>query len=93
MIRLNVFVPVKAEDRAAAVEVAKELVKKSLNDKGCVAYDVFESATRDNVIMICETWENEECLDAHMKSEHFTTLVPQIEKYGPLKLEKFNFVK
>ena len=53
MIRLNVFIQVSESNRAAVLEAAKELVASSLNDKGCIAYDIFESATRNDVLMIC----------------------------------------
>ncbi|MCH4155284.1 MAG: antibiotic biosynthesis monooxygenase [Muribaculaceae bacterium] len=91
MIRLNVFVEVKAENREAALEASKELVAKSQNDKGCVAYDIFESATRKEVMMICETWKDAASLTAHENSKHFTTLVPKIQSLGNMKLEKFEF--
>lgn len=91
MLRLNVFIRVAAENRAAALQAAKELVAASLSDKGCIAYDVFESVTRPDVLMICETWADEASLDAHQKSAHFTTLVPRIESLGEMKLEKFEF--
>ena len=94
MIRLNVFFEVKDD---ASVEAAKalatELASKSLKDEGNVAYDLFLSATRPLVMMICETWLNEDVLKAHMASAHFTDLVPKIEaltKSG-LKLEQFEF--
>ena len=94
MIRLNVFFQkkesVKAEELNALCE---ELVEKSLKDNGNVAYDYFVSGTRNGVMMICETWQNEEVLKAHMATDHFTTLVPKIEaltKSG-LKLEQFAF--
>lgn len=69
----------------------KELVAKSLNDKGCVAYDIFESGTRPEVMMICETWTDAACLDVHMHAPHFTTLVPKIQSLGKMKLEQFEF--
>lgn len=94
MIRLNVFFEkkesVKAEELNALCE---ELVEKSLKDNGNVAYDYFVSGTRNGVMMICETWQNEEVLKAHMATDHFTTLVPKMEaltKSG-LKLEQFAF--
>ena len=49
MIRLNVFIQVNESNRNAVLETAKELVAQSLNDKGCIAYDIFESATRKDV--------------------------------------------
>lgn len=91
MIRLNVFIQVGEENRAALIEAAKKLVAASLNDEGCIAYDLFASATRADVFMICETWATPEALAKHENSAHFTTLVPEMERLGSLKLEKFNF--
>ena len=91
MIRLNVFIQVSAENRAAVLEAAKELVACSLKDKGCIAYDIFEIATRSDVLMICETWENAESLAAHEAATHFVTLVPKIQGLASMKLEKFDF--
>lgn len=91
MIRLNVFIQVGAEKSAEVLELAKQLVAQSLNDAGCIAYDVFESATRNDVLMICETWQDEASLDAHMQATHFVTLVPQIQALAAMKLEKFSF--
>ena len=73
------------------MEAAKELVAASLTDKGNVAYDIFESATRKEVLMICETWQDAESLSVHEASAHFTTLVPKIQSMAEMKLEKFNF--
>ena len=79
MIRLNVFIQVSAENRAAVLESAKELVAYSLKDNGCIAYDVFE------------TWEDAESLSAHEKADHFVALVPKIQGLAAMKLEKFEF--
>ena len=93
MIRLNVLIEATADTKAEALKLAKELVAASLNDKGCVAYDVFESATRPNVLMICETWADAASLEVHSNSAHFTTLVPKIQALAPMKLEQFDFKK
>ena len=71
MIRLNVFIRVPEERRLEAVTTAKELVAASQNEQGCVAYDLFESATRRDVMMICETWQDADALAAHKQTAHF----------------------
>ncbi len=91
MIRLNVFIEVAQENREEVLSLAKKLAEASLNDGGCLAYDVFESATRPEVLMICETWKDGASLAMHSRSAHFTTLVPEMEKLAPLKMEKFDF--
>lgn len=42
MLRLNVFIQVSADNRAAVMEAAKELVACSLKDNGCIAYDILK---------------------------------------------------
>lgn len=91
MIRLNVFIQVEEKNHEAVVLAAKELVEASLKDKGCVAYDLFQSTTRPDVLMICETWADEASLSAHEASTHFTTLVPKIQSLAAMKLEKLAF--
>lgn len=83
MIRLNVFIQVSESNRAAVLEVAKELVASSLKDKGCIAYDIFESATRNDVLMICETWEDAESLSAHEKQNILLHWFPKYRDWLP----------
>ena len=91
MIRLNVFIKVDEAKRADVLKAAVELTACPLKDRGCIAYDIFESATRKDVLMICETWQNEEDLDLHQKSSHFVSLVGKMQELASLKIEKFQF--
>lgn len=92
MIRLNVFFLIeKSENREPLIKAATELVELSLHDNGCVAYDVYSSLTADDVLMICETWRTKADLEAHMQSEHFKRLVPEMQKLATMTLEEFNF--
>ena len=91
MIRINVFLQVEEGNRAEVIELAKELVKKSEKEDGCIAYDFFESTTRKNVLMFCETWKDEATLAAHEKSEHFATILPKIQALSASKADKFQF--
>ncbi len=92
MIRLNVFFLIEESERKPKlIEMATELVELSLHDKGCVAYDVFASLTTDNHLMICETWRSREELDAHMHTEHFKRLVPEMQRLATMTIEEFSF--
>lgn len=91
MIRLNVFVRVDEAHRAEFLEVAKKLTERSLKEVGCVAYDIFESATRGDVLMICETWKDAEALHAHEQTPHFVEYVGRMHAMAEMKQEKFNF--
>lgn len=91
MIRLNVFIQVEKQNYDQVVSIAKDLVAASQKDNGCVAYDLFQSTTRQDVLMICETWKDAASLAAHKQAAHFTTLVPKIQELAAMKLEKFEF--
>lgn len=91
MIRLNCFFQAEEGKYAEAIEAALALTACSKNDEGCISYDVFESGTRNDVFMFCETWADEASLDKHSNSEHFTKYVDQLGKLGKMKIEKFQF--
>ena len=67
------------------------LTAKSQKHEGNIAYDVFESATRKDIFMICETWQDQESLDKHSATPEFTECGAKIQACGELKLEKFDF--
>jgi quinol monooxygenase YgiN len=91
MIRLNVFLTVEEANRPKVLEVAKELTAHSIKEDGCVAYDIFESATRPQVLMFCETWKDEEALANHEKSEVFQKNIVIMKELTQVKIEKFTF--
>ncbi len=91
MLRLNCFISVSKENRADVLAAAKRLTEASLQQDGCVAYDIFESATRPEVMMICETWRDQAALDAHSASDVFVTEVGTMKSLADLKLEIFSF--
>ena len=91
MIRLNVFIRTTESNREELLRTARELTAASVKDVGCIAYDIFESATRPDVLLICETWTDADALAAHSATEHFERYVGQIEQLGQMKLEQFEF--
>lgn len=90
MIRINCFIKVEEEKRSIVLEAAKRLTEASQKQDGCVAYDIFESATRPTVLMICETWKDKEALDAHSNSQVFHDEVSIMQNNAELKLETFD---
>ena len=53
----------------------KALVEASRKEDGCLAYDLFESATIPEHLMICEAWRDRKALDSHSVSAHFAEYV------------------
>lgn len=93
MLRLNCFFQANEGKYGEALSAAIALTAASLKDEGNIAYDVFESATRPDIFMICETWQDEASLQKHMEAPHFKEYVGQLNQLGSLKLEQFDFPK
>jgi len=91
MIRLNVFISVEDVNRAKVLAAAKELTATSVKEEGCIAYDIFESATRPNVLLICETWKDSEAILNHEKSASFIKNIAILKEFTTVKVEKFEF--
>ena len=91
MLRLNCFITVSQENRKEVLSAAKCLTEASLKQDGCVAYDIFESATRPKDLLICETWRDQTALDAHSTSEVFVTEVGKMRSLAEMKLDTFQF--
>ena len=88
MLRLNCFFQAKKGKYNEALEAAILLTAKSQKHEGVIAYDVFESATRKDVFLICETWEGEEVLAKHAATPEFIECFGIIESCGEMKIEK-----
>ena len=80
MIRINVTIEVRKEVCAQVVKLLHEMSELSRQEKGCIGYEIFESNRLDNVLMIIETWENEDLLAIHKKSGHFVRIIPMVRK-------------
>jgi quinol monooxygenase YgiN len=91
MIRLNVFISVEEVNHTKVLDVAIDLTASSVKEEGCFAYDVFKSATRPNVLMICETWKDSEALSNHEKGASFIQNIAILKEFATIKVEKFEF--
>lgn len=91
MLRLNCFIRVEDDKYEIVLEAARRLTEASLLQEGCVAYDIFRSATRPDVLMICETWRDRATLEAHSASPEFIRYVGEMRANAEMKLETFEF--
>jgi len=78
MIRVVAKFNFKPEEKEKAMVLCKELVDETRKETGCKGYDLAQSANDENQYVVLETWENQEVLDVHSASEHFTRIVPQL---------------
>ncbi|WP_116769744.1 putative quinol monooxygenase [Maribacter litoralis] len=69
------------------LELAKELVEKTVKEVGCIKYEMYQNKKEPTELIMLEEWETEEDLNNHMSSEHFIRIVPQMAEYLRKKAE------
>lgn len=80
MIKVVAKSRAKADKLEKYIELAKEMVEKTVKEEGCIKYELFQDTQNPNAMIIIEEWESEEALDRHMASEHFRRIVPQLNE-------------
>ena len=59
-------------------ELVKELVEKSRAEEGNIAYTSNQSTADERVHCFLEIWKDQEAIDIHNATEHFTRIIPQL---------------
>ena len=57
--------------------LAKELVEKSRAEEGNISYTSNQSIQDERIHCFIEVWKDQEAIDIHNATEHFTRIVPQ----------------
>lgn len=69
---------VREDKLPETLKLYEELVEASRQEAGCISYDLFQDEQDATILTMLETWESKEDLENHMKTEHFTRIVPQL---------------
>lgn len=68
---------------AVKAEVLK-MIAPTREESGCIEYNLHQDNDNPGVFVFYETWESPACLEAHMKTDHFTSYVsvvnPMVEE-------------
>ncbi|EYE89616.1 antibiotic biosynthesis monooxygenase [Fervidicella metallireducens AeB] len=63
------------------LKLYKELVELTRKEEGCIKYELFQDEKDSSILCMIEEWESRDALDKHLKSEHFSRIVPKIKKF------------
>lgn len=61
-------------------QLSAKMVEETKKEAGCVFYESCEAIDNPNSQTVIEKWESQEALDAHMKTAHFTEIVPKLRE-------------
>ena len=62
-------------------EVVKPLIEGSRAESGNIFYDLFEDVSDPNILTFIERWEDEEAIELHNNSKHFTEIIPMLSDF------------
>ena len=85
MIKVVARTLVREECIEAYQALAKDIVEKTRQESGNVFYSMNQSVEDKRLHAMIEAWESMEALQAHMASEHFRRIVPQMAQYAEEK--------
>ena len=71
----------KEGSEAKIKELLSAMVVPSKAEKGCLFYEIFQYENEPRRFMAVETWENEESLDGHKASAHYSVYKSSYEPY------------
>lgn len=57
-----------------------ELIEKTRQEVGNVFYQLYQDVNNPQVLTFIEEWDSQDALGAHMETEHFKKIVPELEK-------------
>ena len=71
--------------------LAEKLINESRKEIGCISYNLYEDSNNCNILTFIEEWKSEEAINAHNKSEHFTSIVPKFADFkdGPSQINLY----
>lgn len=72
---------VKEDEVEKVLKLAKELVAATINEEGCIKYEMYQDQKKPDILIMIEEWETMEHLKSHMASEHFKNIVPKMSSY------------
>ncbi len=78
MIKIVAKMLVKADQVEEFKAIAKELVEKSRAEEGNIFYSLNVSTTNPRLLAFIECWKDQEAIDIHNATEHFTGILPKL---------------
>jgi quinol monooxygenase YgiN len=74
MIIVRITMTARPEKRKEVMQTLLSMVEPTLQEKGCLSYQVFQDVDDENVFSMIKEWETREDLDRHMRSDRFGVL-------------------
>lgn len=95
MIKIVAENYIKEEHQKEFLKLTKELTILSREEAGNISYHLYQDIQDPSHYTFVEEWQNQEAIDLHNQTKHFTTIVPQIKSFAskPSRAVKYKEVQ
>lgn len=92
MIILQVQMTVAEEEREMFLAKSTTLLSATQAEEGNISYQLFENVTSPGKFVMLEEWKDEQAIDLHNQTEHFTGFFAYARNVliEPLKVNRLN---
>ncbi|MGH7898792.1 MAG: putative quinol monooxygenase [Candidatus Binatia bacterium] len=91
MIVVAGTVPVRPDQREAAIRAALAMAEATNKEQGCISYRFATDLADPNTVLIFEEWESDEALARHFQTEHMRVFQAEIPRFvaGPASIKRY----
>lgn len=94
MIKIIAKTTVSPENLESFISLAKPLVAASQTEAGNIFYNLHQSQSHPEELVFLEAWKDQEAIDRHNASPHFTTFLPRLASLcaAEMTIEKYDVI-
>jgi quinol monooxygenase YgiN len=94
-VRVVAQFSVKGGEVKPFLENARKLIAETHKEAGCLHYQLYKDLAAANQFAFLEEWESPAALEAHMRTPHFTALVPILAGFTsrPVSVSQYSLVE
>ena len=78
MIIVHGTIPLRADCREQALQLARRMAVATRAEMGCISYDFYIGLSDPNTLMLFQEWESMDALMGHFQTEHMEEFLREL---------------
>jgi quinol monooxygenase YgiN len=78
LIIVHGTIPIKADCRDQALQLARRMADLTRGEMGCISYDFYVGLSDPHTLMLFQEWESMDALMGHFQTEHMDEFLKEL---------------
>lgn len=78
MIIVHGTIPIRADYRDKAIDLARRMAESTRAEEGCISYDFYLGLSDPNTLMLFQEWESMDSLMGHFQTDHLEAFLKEL---------------